>query len=277
MPSVRVRAEMRRFRLRMKAVRSSLPEATRRAVLLGGAEVAADVAGRVPRSTHRVARAAAQTQRACVRLGAPVAPMPLPSLTPPAKTERIWRQLRVDERRALEQLRWYEQRVAENEALPGGPRYKRGQKRGRLWASHRKLLAGQRRAQRVVDRIRQTIDAFAAQSEAGPVIAIGGRKVRKTVGSAGVAKVGLSNLTSLRTKVYGGTADFVRRAAISIVTLRNREPHARFVERGWKKKAGALVNKPGTWAYANSIRTLRVTGVRRMSRAALRVLIEGGA
>jgi hypothetical protein len=276
MPTVRVRSEMRRFRARMRATDASLPQAARRAVLLGGAEVAASVAGRVPRSTHRVARAAAQTQHACVRLGAPVAPMALPALTAPAKTDRIWRQLRADEDKAKKQLEWYDRAIASNEARPGGPRYKAGDRKGRLWESHERLVRGRRKALRVVERIRQTIDDFDAQEDAAPVLAIGGRRSRTAL-SGRVAKIGYSNLTSLRTKVYGGTAEYARRGTTSVVTLRNREPHARFVERGWKKRSGALVNKPGTWAYANSIRTLRVTGTRRMSRAALKVLIEGGA
>jgi hypothetical protein len=209
-----------------------------------------------------MARAATQQHNQCLRLGGLSAPQrPVPAVRPDttgAQESILKRSLE----KATARRAFWQRNVERAEASPGGPFYARnkpGRRKGAMWKSHRKALRELDRAGDVEDRAIQNLERFYEMRNAGEggLLVVRGRKSRKR-------RVGLSNIASLRVRLYGGVAELQRYSGGWSLVLTNNEPHARWVERGWPARIG----RPGNWLYANGLRLLSSTGVRRVSRVA---------
>lgn len=111
-----------------------------------------------------------------------------------------------------------------------------------------------RKAEKQVARAEEELALFDRSPFA---IVMGGRRTKSAAA--------LGRLSTVRTKVYGGTATVRELGAMTVVELRNKEPHARIVEKRDRTMRGALAAG------------FRGTGLRRIGRRHLEAATAGRA
>lgn len=242
-----VQTDSSRVHQKMRAMRRERPAASRAAIATTGGLVARFVYENTPQATRRMQNAAHGQVMACVAMGGDVTPTAKPVLRAAPDRERQIEVMRRSVERAQERESRWLKRVRNLEVRPGGPVYKRGPKKGRPWKSYTDALKALDRAGKVTDEAIVRLEEFLASDGSAPTLVVRGRRNRR-------GRFGVSQLSSTRTRVYGGTAEYQPGIGGShLLTLRNREPHARFVNR-----------RHGL--YSNAQRYASFTGARRASR-----------
>lgn len=133
-------------------------------------------------------------------------------------------------------------------------RMARRKKKRAYWKSTKQTKKDLRKIEKAIARAEETLAKFSDADAAGAaVILIHGRKTKR--------KYSLSSLASIREKVYGGEGRIIETASGFVVQVKNKEPHARIVER--HTRAGRRVRA-----------ILKATGLKTVSRKALNELTE---
>jgi hypothetical protein len=117
------------------------------------------------------------------------------------------------------------------------------------------------------DKALEQIRLWREAGKDGAAVLVGGRATKN--------EFNLSNLATIRTKVYGGDATTQRAGDAAFVTARNREPHARLVEYGAKRSIpgpdgkAMNVNIPARRPMTTALAVAKGQGIKPVSRAAL--------
>lgn len=122
------------------------------------------------------------------------------------------------------------------------------------------------------DRALEQIRIWREAGKDGAAVLVGGRATKNDFN--------LSNLATIRTKVYGGDATTQRAGDAAYVTARNREPHARLVEYGAKRSIPGPdgkamdVNIPARRPMTTALAAAKGQGIKPVTRAALKRKLE---
>lgn len=125
---------------------------------------------------------------------------------------------------------------------------RRGKGKEQDWPSYRRLMKTLDKIGDIVDRTIEQIEAYdkaVVEGTTGTAVVIGGRRTKRP---------GISNVSRISFKLYGGSARVFTQAGRTFVEIKNMEPHARIIERrlGIGRSSIAKVRTIGLFRASNA-------------------------